>query len=86
MPLGLGKKGEEQQQPFITNITDKQDLEEVNKISHMLNPNEEVFVVARHYRLKPGGSILINTKREDDTKYWPNKGSFGICCIDINPV
>jgi hypothetical protein len=46
MPFGLGKKGD-QQQPFITNITDKQDLEEINKIAHMLNPNEEVFVVAR---------------------------------------
>jgi hypothetical protein len=45
MPFGLGKKGD--QQPFITNITDKQDLEEINKISHMLNPNEEVFVVRR---------------------------------------
>ena len=56
MPFGLGKKGEEQQQPFITNITDKQDLEEINKISHILNPNEEVFVVARQSRLKPGGS------------------------------
>jgi hypothetical protein len=43
MPFGLGKKGEEQQQPFITNITDKEDLEEINKIAHMLNPNEEVF-------------------------------------------
>jgi Bacterial PH domain/Short C-terminal domain len=55
MPFGLGKKGEEQQQPFITNITDK-DLEEIKKIAHMLNPNEEVFVVARQSRLKPGGS------------------------------
>jgi hypothetical protein len=34
MPFGLGKRGEEQQQPFITNITDKQDLEEINKIAH----------------------------------------------------
>jgi hypothetical protein len=34
MPFGLGKKGD-QQQPFITNITDKQDLEEINKISHI---------------------------------------------------
>ena len=46
MPFGLGKKGEGQRrQPFITNITDKQDLEEIKKIAHMLNPNEEVFVV-----------------------------------------
>jgi hypothetical protein len=44
MPFGLGKKGD-QRQPFVTNITDKQDLEEFNKISHILNPNEEVFVV-----------------------------------------
>ncbi|HEY6883779.1 MAG TPA: PH domain-containing protein [Nitrososphaeraceae archaeon] len=55
MPFGLGKKGEEQQ-PFITNITGKEDLEEIKKIAHMLNPNEEVFVVARQSRLKPGGS------------------------------
>src|SRR5438067_10088791 len=55
MPFALGKKGD-QQQPFITNITDKQDLDEINKISQMLNPNEEVFVVARQSRLKPGGS------------------------------
>ena len=56
MPFGLGKKGEEQQQPFITNITGKEDLEEIKKIAHILNPNEEVFVVARQSRLKPGGS------------------------------
>jgi hypothetical protein len=31
MPFGFGKKGEEQQQPFITNITDKEDLEEIKK-------------------------------------------------------
>jgi hypothetical protein len=55
MPFGLGKKGD-QQQPFFTNITDKQDLEEINKIAHMLNSNEEVFVVARQSRLKPDGS------------------------------
>jgi hypothetical protein len=30
--------------------------------------------------------VLLVSKREDDTKYWPNKGSFGICCIDISPV
>ena len=36
--------------------TDKDDLEEIGKISHILNPNEEVLVVARQSRLKPGGS------------------------------
>jgi Bacterial PH domain/Short C-terminal domain len=66
MPFGLGKKDD--QQPFITNITDKEDLEEIKKIAHMLNPNEEVFVVARQSRLKPGGSkftpnIIFGTDR-----------------------
>jgi hypothetical protein len=60
-PLGFDKK-DEQQLPsnLITNtsITDKDDLEEIKKIAHMLNPNEEVFVVARQSRLKPGGSKL----------------------------
>jgi PH (Pleckstrin Homology) domain-containing protein/putative oligomerization/nucleic acid binding protein len=57
MPFSLGKKlGKEPQQPFITDITDGEDLEEIKKICHMLNPNEEVFVVARQSRFKPGGS------------------------------
>ena len=62
MPFGFRKKweeGEEQGQrrrAIATNVTDKEDLEEINKISNMLNANEEVFVVARQSRLKPGGS------------------------------
>jgi hypothetical protein len=60
--FGLDKKGEEQQ-PFITNIRDKQDREEINKISHMLNPNEEVFVVARQSRLKPGAFFRLSVSR-----------------------
>src|ERR671937_264053 len=60
MPFDFGKKWEEQQHrsPFITNITNQEDIDEIKKISHMLNPNEEVFVVARQSRLKPGGSKL----------------------------
>jgi len=54
-PFGFGRK-EQPQQPFITDITDGEDLEEIKKICHMLNPNEEVFVVARQSRFKPGGS------------------------------
>ena len=53
-PFGFGRK--EQPQSFITDITDKEDLEEIKEIADMLNPNEEVFVVARQSRLKPGGS------------------------------
>jgi hypothetical protein len=52
-PFGFGRK--EEPQSFTTDITDKDDLEEIKKICHMLNPNE-VFVVARQSRLKPGGS------------------------------
>ena len=62
---GFGRKDEEQQQQQLPSnlttdaaITDKDDLDEINKIRHMLNPNEEVFVVARQSRLKPGGSKL----------------------------
>src|ERR671933_875039 len=53
-PFGFGRK--EQPQSFTTDITDRDDLEEIGKISHILNPNEEVLVVARQSRLKPGGS------------------------------
>jgi PH (Pleckstrin Homology) domain-containing protein/putative oligomerization/nucleic acid binding protein len=56
MPFGFHKKGEEEQRPIVTNVTDKEELEEIKKISNMLNANEEVFVVARQSRLKPGGS------------------------------
>jgi hypothetical protein len=60
-PLGFDKKDEQQLPSNLitdTTITDKDDLEEIKKIAHMLNPNEEVFVVARQSRLKPGGSKL----------------------------
>jgi hypothetical protein len=56
-PFGFGRKGE-QPQSFTTDITDKEDLEEIKEIAEMLNPNEEVFVVARQSRLKPGGSAF----------------------------
>ena len=54
--VGFGKKQESQS--FATNLTDKDDLKEISKIRHMLNPNEEVFVVAIQSRLKPGGSAF----------------------------
>jgi len=64
--FGFGKK--QKSQSFATNITDKKDLEEIRNISHILNPNEKVFVVARQSRLKPGGStftpnIIFGTDR-----------------------
>jgi Bacterial PH domain/Short C-terminal domain len=75
MPFSFGKKwsgaGEDEQQPhqpFTTDVTDADDLEETKRIAHMLNPNEEVFVVARQSRFKPGGSkftpnIVFGTDR-----------------------
>jgi hypothetical protein len=53
-PFGFKKK--ESTPSYTTNITDKYDRDEIKKIAEMLNPNEEVFVVARQSRLKPGGS------------------------------
>ncbi len=47
---------EKKKDHFITDITDKHDLEEIRKISEMLNPDEKVLVVARQARFKPGGS------------------------------
>jgi Bacterial PH domain/Short C-terminal domain len=55
-PFGFGRK--EQPPSFTTDIADKEDLQEIKEISEMLNPNEEVFVVARQSRLKPGGSAF----------------------------
>jgi Bacterial PH domain len=55
-PFGFGRK--EKPYSFATNIKDKEDLEEIKEIAEMLNPNEEVFVVARQSRLKPGGSAF----------------------------
>jgi Bacterial PH domain/Short C-terminal domain len=55
-PFGFGRK--ELPQSFTTDITDKEDLEEIKEIAEMLNPNEEVFVVAKQSGLKPGGSKL----------------------------
>ena len=40
--------------PDVYMVPDKEDLDEINKIAHMLNPNEVFFVVARQSRLKPG--------------------------------
>ena len=56
-PLGFGRKQEFR--TFTTDITNKDDLKEIKKIRHMLNPNEEVFVVARQSRFKPGGRNLL---------------------------
>src|ERR671932_2712072 len=60
-PVGLDRKEDHKVPSNLTTdaaITNKDDLEEIGKIRNILNPNEEVFVVARQSRLKPGGSKL----------------------------
>jgi len=37
---------------------DNNDLQEIKKIREMLNPHEEVLVVARQSRVRPGGSAI----------------------------
>jgi hypothetical protein len=60
-PVGFDTKEDDQVPSNLTTnaaITNKDDLDEIEKIRNILNPNEEVFVVARQSRLKPGGSKL----------------------------
>lgn len=59
---------EDKDAPFLTNITDQDELSEITRIKNMLNPNEKVLLVARQSRLLPGGSamtpnIVIATER-----------------------
>ena len=43
---------------FVTDITNKDELNEIEKIQNILNPNEKVLLVARQSRFFPGGSAL----------------------------
>jgi Bacterial PH domain/Short C-terminal domain len=54
MPSGLG--GNKEDSAIKKPVTDRDDLEEINKIAEMLNPDEKVLLVARQSRIKPGGS------------------------------
>jgi Bacterial PH domain/Short C-terminal domain len=54
MPFGFGKNDDGASiQPL-----DNDDLNEIKKIQEMLNPNEDVLVVARQSRVRPGGSAV----------------------------
>ena len=58
MPFGFdGNKDKNEKLPSNTQLTDSDDLEEINKITEMLNPDEKVLLVARQSRIKPGGSL-----------------------------
>jgi hypothetical protein len=56
MPLGFGKE-EKGFPPSNTHITDSSDLDEISKVTEMLNPDEKVLLVAKQSRIKPGGSL-----------------------------
>jgi len=56
MPFGSGKK-DNVSNSSIQPLNDD-DLQEIKKVREMLNPNEEVLVVARQSRIKPGGSAV----------------------------
>src|SRR5919108_678644 len=59
MPFGFSsnRKEDQKEYPLNTHLTDGDDLEEINKITEMLNPDEKVLLVARQSRIKPGGSL-----------------------------
>jgi len=54
MPSGLGDNKEDF--PIKKPFTDNDDLDDISKITEMLNPDEKVLLVARQSRIKPGGS------------------------------
>ncbi len=49
---------DDNQGTYVTDITDEDELNEIEKIQNMLNPNEKVLLVARQSRFLPGGSAL----------------------------
>jgi hypothetical protein len=57
MPFGLGKK-KESEVYFVTDVTDRDELEEIRKIANRLDQDERVLFVAKQSRMKPGGSVL----------------------------
>ena len=61
MPFALdtgNKENKEYSHDIKKSMIDKGDLEEINKISEMLNPEEKVLLVARQSKIKPGGSYF----------------------------
>jgi hypothetical protein len=53
MSAGFGKTNN-----LSVESLDNNDLQEIKKIREMLNPDEEVLVVARQSRVRPGGSAV----------------------------
>jgi len=57
MPFHFGKK-DEAAIHLITDIIDKDELEEIRRIAKRLDQDEKVRLVAKQSRMKPGGSAL----------------------------
>ncbi|MDQ3837330.1 MAG: PH domain-containing protein [Thermoproteota archaeon] len=57
MPFRVGKK-ERDEVHFLTDITDKDELEEIHRIANRLDEDEKVCFVAKQSRMKPGGSAF----------------------------
>jgi hypothetical protein len=57
MPFRFGKK-DEAAIHFVTEITDRNELEEIRRIANRLDQDEEVRFVAKQSRMKPGGSAV----------------------------
>ena len=58
MPFGFGNSKKKNTNLFTTKIKDKEELSEISKIAEMLNPDEQVLLVAKQSRIKPGGSYI----------------------------
>ena len=57
MPFGFGDNKEDTERTKKP-LLDRGDLDEVNKIKDMLNPDEKVLLVAKQSKIKPGGSYF----------------------------
>ena len=60
MPFGSDDKNEDNKNSkhFKKPVTEEDDLEEINNINEILNPDEKVLLVARQSKIKPGGSFF----------------------------
>ena len=61
MTFGSVDKNEEDNKDskyFKKPVTEEDDLDEINKINEILNPDEKVLLVARQSKIKPGGSYF----------------------------
>lgn len=60
MPFGFGSSKKKNASLFTTKIKDRDELAEITKIAEMLNPDEQVLLVAKQSRIKPGGSYMTS--------------------------